>query len=173
MLSTKLHCLAFAGALALAAALAPPRADAQTYKPLIPLLSDIPQWDAEAPEGMSMQAEGQEIVWAARQYRKGEAEISVILGVGHPMAGQAEAMSQGGKVQYEAGGATYETATVKGFPVMRFFSKEDKAGFLVVALTSANRPASLIVQFTELDPAEGFAIAERFDWAKMQKAVAK
>jgi hypothetical protein len=164
--------------LALAAvtlvAVLPFAAAAQTYKPLIPLLPDIPQWTAEAPEGMSMQAEGQEIVWAARQYRKGEAEISVILGIGHPMAGQAEAMSQGDKMQFQAGGATYETATVKGFPVMRFFSKEDKSGFLVVALTNGkSAPASLIVQFTELEPEEGFAIAERFDWAKMQKAVAK
>lgn len=160
-------------AFAVAAVLLAFPSAAQTYKPLIPLLADIPQWEAEAPEGMTMQSEGQEVVWAARQYRKGDAEISVILGVGHPMAGQAEAMSQGGKMQYQAGGVVYETATVKGFPVMRFYSKEEKTGFLVVALTSAAAPASLIVQFSELDPAEGFAIAERFDWTKMQKAVTK
>ena len=158
---------------ALAAVLLPLSALAQAYKPLLPLLADIPQWEGEEAEGMNMQTDGQEVVWAARQYRKGEAEISVILGIGHPMAGQAEAMSQGGKMQYEAGGVVYETATVKGFPVMRFFNKEEKTGFLVVALNSSKAPASLIVQFTALDPADGFAIAERFDWVKMQKAVGK
>ncbi|WP_119420252.1 hypothetical protein [Desertibaculum subflavum] len=169
----KLHRFVILVAFGLAAVLLPLSTQAQTYKPLMPLLVDIPQWEAEAPEGMTMASDGQEIVWAARNYRKGDAEISVILGVGHPMASQAEAMGQGGKMQYQAGGVVYETATVKGFPVVRFYSKDEKTGFLLVALNSGALPASLIVQFSELDSAEGFAIAERFDWSKMQKAVAR
>jgi hypothetical protein len=169
--------LVLTAAVALAAALLPLTVMAQAHKPLIPLLADIPKWEADDAEGMNMQADGQEVVWAARQYRKGSAELTAILGVGHPMAGQAEAMSQGGpegKTRYEMGGNVYETATVKGFPVMRAYNKEEKSGFVVVAFTSASgRAGSLMVQFSELDPAEGFRIAEAFDWAGMQKAIKK
>lgn len=172
MSSHPLRRLGLAAALSLALTF-PLAAQAESYKPLIPLLTDIPQWEADKADGMSMKSDGHEVVWATRQYRKGDAEISVILGVGHPMAGQAAAMSQTGKMQYEAGGSSYEVTTVKGFPVMRIFNKEERSGLMIVALASQSAPASLIVQFSDLEPEEGFAIAERFDWAKMQQALGK
>lgn len=143
-------------------------ASAQSYQTLLPLLIDLPQWQGEAPDGMSMQAQGQEMSWASRAYKRGEAEVTVMVGVGHPLAAQAQQM---GTTSFQTSEASMETSTVRGYQVTRLHTKADKSGMVLVMLSPGNaKGAMLMVQYTGLEPRDAFALAERFDWAAMQSA---
>ena len=143
-------------------------ARAQSYQALVPFLIDLPQWQGEKPDGMSMQAQGQEMSWATRAYKRGDAELSVMVGVGHPLAAQAEQMSTS-SIQSEE--SIIETGPVRGYQVARMHTKADKSGMVMVMLSPGNaKGAMLMVQYTGLEPRDALALAERFDWAAMQRA---
>lgn len=156
---------------ALVALALPAAAQAQApHEKLTPLLVELPQWTAEPVEGMSMQTQGQDMVWASRTYKRGDSELNVIVGVGHPMAGQAEAMREMGKTQYQTNDASFETGTVRGYQVARFYNKAEKSGMIFIVLSpNSAKGATLILQYTAVDPRDAMAIAERFDWAAMQR----
>ena len=160
--------LPLSGLAALSLAVA---AEAQSYQALLPLLIDLSQWQGEAPDGTSMQAQGQDMSWASRVYKRGDAEVNVMLGIGHPMAAQADKFQQMGKTKVESGGITMKTGTHRGFPIVTFHNKQDKEGLLFAALSPASAKGSmLIVQYTAVEPSEALTLAERFDWAAMQRA---
>ena len=162
---------ALPGLAGLAALLAAFAATAQSYQALLPLLIDLPQWQGETPDGMSMQGQGQDMSWATRAYKRGASELNVMVGIGHPMAAQADAIQQGGKSHYEMGGMVMDTRTVRNFKVMSFHSKQDNTGMVFVVLSPANtKGAMLLVQYSGVEAAEAFALAERFDWVAMQRA---
>lgn len=159
--------LAGIGALALTAT-----AQAQApHERLEPLLIELPQWTAEAPEGMSLQAQGLEMIWASRQYKRGDAELNVVVGIGHPMAAQADAMREIGKAVYQAKGTSFEMDTMRGYQVARLHDKGERSGMIVVALApGGGKGVTLILEYSSLDQREATALAERFDWAAMQRA---
>ena len=141
---------------------------AQSYQALVPFLIDLPQWQGEKPDGMSMQAQGQEMSWATRAYKRGDAELSVMVGVGHPLAAQAEQMTTS---SFQSEETSMETGPVRGFQVARMHTKADKSGMVMVMLSPGNaKGAMLMVQYTGLEPRDALALAERFDWAAMQRA---
>lgn len=143
-------------------------ASAQSYQALVPFLIDLPQWQGEKPDGMSMQAQGQEMSWATRAYKRGDAELSVMVGVGHPLAAQAEQMTTS---SFQSDETSMETGPLRGFQVARMHTKADKSGMIMVMLSPGNaKGAMLMVQYTGLEPRDALALAERFDWAAMQRA---
>lgn len=163
---------ALAALLPLAGAL-PSGAAAQTHKALAALLVDVPQWKGGKADGMSLQMQGQDMTWATREYKRGDAQVTAILGIGHPMGATVQMMGQ-------AGGAKSEPVTIKGFPVFSMYDKADRTGIVIVSLTSGNpfgatdAPApTLMIQFSRIGPDEALTFAERFDIAAMRDATRK
>ncbi|MBL8674221.1 MAG: hypothetical protein IPK81_07365 [Rhodospirillales bacterium] len=173
MLALTRRAAALAALAPLAAAL-PLGAAAQSHKALAALLVDVPQWKGGKADGMSVQMQGQDMTWATREYKRGDAEITAILGIGHPMGAQVQMMGLAG------GGAAPEPVTVKGFPVFSMYDKADRAGIVIVSLTSGNpfntqaaAAPTLMIQFTRVGPDEALSFAERFDLAAMRDATRK
>jgi len=69
------------GALAAVLPLASARAQ-QGFQQYVPFLVDLSGWTGNKPDGMAMEMPGASIVTASREYRRGDARVSVQIVTG-------------------------------------------------------------------------------------------
>ena len=161
---------ACAFAALIAAALLPqPSAHAeQGFKPLLPLLVELPGWTAAKPEGMTMEAGGERMVTAERGYTRGEAQLSAQIITGPIAQGALASAATGMKIETSEG--RMSTAPVDGLQVTRTFQISDKSGEIIVALSNA---AIFTLTFNGLDEDEALTLAKAFNWKAIQAALGK
>ena len=132
---------------------------------LKPLLGDIKGWDAEEPEGMSMDMGGVKMVNAIRTYSKGGNTIDVTIIVGS----NAMVQDPTQPVEVETSEAKMNVSEIDGFSVFNTFIKEEKKGHIVVNLMKKQTEASLFIfNYSGISPEEALKIAKKFDWEKIK-----
>lgn len=138
---------------------------------LAALLTDIPGWQADKPNTMSMSQGGITVSYAARDYQQGEKRLVAMLGrTGIEQQTSMVAGDRQGDFSMEVNGASLRSRTVRGFRVFTAYEAEDKDGMVLVYLV-ANAASTFVLQFDGITIDEALTLAQRFDWAAMQRAV--
>lgn len=139
---------------------------------LAALLVDLPGWEAEKPETMSLSQGGISIAHATRGYARGERRLTAMLG--RTGIEQQFAMAAGdrrGDFTMETGDTSLRSRTLRGFRVFTAYDAADKDGLVMVFLDT-HAASTFVLQFDGMDLDEALTQAQRFDWAAMQRAVA-
>ncbi len=144
-------------------------AQAEDYQKFTPLLVDLPGWEAEPADGMSMDLSGQKMASATRNYQKGEAQADAAIMWGAGAAGQMPAGAGHQAMRIETGDGYFVTEAQDDFTVTRQYSRTEKSGAVMVGMGDS---LMFVLNYTGLSDGEGEALARRFDW-KAIKAVAK
>lgn len=144
-------------------------AQAADYKALTALLVGLPGWEASEASGMNMEVSGQKMVSAERSYDKADSkhvQAAVIVG---QMALSAAPGDGSGHMKVETADGILEVVTVDGFTVTKQHDKADgDSGSVIVHLSPV---AMFAVTYEGLSAGEGLAVAQKFDWKKLQSAV--
>ena len=140
----------------------------QSFQRFLPLLVDLPGWKGSKPDGVSMESAGNSMIAATREYERGDARLNVQILAGPAAQGALATINSGMKI--ETSEARMSTSTIDGLQVATTFTKADKSGVILVAL-SAN--ALFSFSFNDLSEEEALALAKRFSWKAIQSAVAK
>lgn len=139
------------------------------------LLVDLPGWQAQEPDMMSMTQGALSVAYAARAYERGDMRVMAMLGRSGveqqvPMvAGQGQS-----EFSLDAEGTALRLRPLRGFQVFTAFNKADLDGMVMVFLQPPNTtaPSTFILQFEGLSLDDAMKLADRFNWQAMQRAVA-
>lgn len=135
------------------------------------LLIDIPGWEAEEPDTMTMSQGGISVSYATRGYAQGEKQLTAMLGrTGIEQQFVMAAGDRRGDFSMETGDTSLRSRTLRGFRVLTAYDAADKDGLVIVFL-NANAVSTFVLQFDGINIDEALAHAQRFDWAAMQRAV--
>jgi len=166
----------FTALLALLLALPVLQAEAAGYDALLPLLVDLPGWEAEPADGADASAQGMRAVTAYRTYESGDRRFEVNLLIGsQAMMTWMPDYKEGFKVETSEG--LMEVKKIAGFLVFYTFEREGNSGGILVLLQDpGNKPemgAVLAISFEGLALDEALKNAQRFPWARMKEQVGK
>ncbi|HYW59955.1 MAG TPA: hypothetical protein VE909_05475 [Xanthobacteraceae bacterium] len=156
-----------AGPLGAAAPLASARAQ-QSFQQYVPFLIDLSGWTGNQPDGMAMAMPGASIVTASREYRRGDARITVQVVTG-PAAQGALGVTRS-EMKLETADMHVSASSIDGLQVARTFTVKDKAGAVIVALGPA---AMFTLTFNGVAEDEALTLARQFDWKGIQAAAPK
>ena len=147
--------LPIAGAVALALSAAP----APDYKMLCNQITEIPGWQAEKCDGLSMTGPMGEVVMASRTYRKGNEtmQVTVVSGMQATMAWSQFATG----MTMENDEMLMKVETIDGFEVGISYDKPNRSGGITVKLAPN---AVLAVVFEGMDWKEALEAAKKMDW---------
>ena len=149
---------------------------AAAYDALLPLLVDLPGWEAEPADGADASAQGMRAVTAYRTYESGDRrfEANLLIGSQAVMTWMPD-YKEGFKVETTEG--LMEVKKITGFLVFYTFEREGNSGGILVLLQdSGNKPemgAVLAISFEGLALDEALKNAQRFPWARMKEQVGK
>jgi hypothetical protein len=151
-------------------------ASAAAYDALLPLLVDLPGWEAEPAEGMDATVQGMRAVTAYRNYESGDRRFEVNLLIG-TQAGLVWMPNYQEGFRLETPEGLMEVKRIAGFLVYYTFEQASNSGGMVVLIQEAasnpNGGAVLTVSFEGLPLEEVLRMAQRFSWANMKEQVAK
>jgi hypothetical protein len=145
-------------------------AHAENHHSLTPLLVDLPGWEAEKPEVMSMDMGAMKMTNATRSYTKDNKEITAVVMLGN------NAMTQGQMQEMKAESTDVKASISKidGFQVHTSYDKNENSGSVVVFLAQSQTQGALfIVSYEGLSEKEALSLAKKFNWKKMRAAVEK
>jgi hypothetical protein len=166
----------FAAVLALVLAGPVFQASAAGYDALLPLLVDLPGWEAEPADGADASAQGMRAVTAYRTYESGDRRFEVNLLYG-TQAGMAWVPQYQEGYKMETSEGILEVKRIGGFLVFNTFENEDQSGGIMVLLRDGKDDpttgAVLAISFEGLPLEEALKLAQRFSWAKMKDQVGK
>jgi len=169
--------LLFAALLALVLVSPAFRAEAAGYEALLPLLVDLPGWEAEPADGADASVEGMRAVTVYRTYESGDRtfEVNLLIGLQAGMTWMPD-YKEGWKMQTPEG--LMEVKRIAGFLVYYMFENESNSGGIVVQIqetTVARQDTSavLAISFEGLALDEALKTAQRFSWAKMKEQVGR
>ncbi len=165
----------FAAALSLVLAVPALQAGAAGLDSLLPLLVDLPGWEAEPADGGDASSGGVRAVMAYRTYQSGDRRFEVNLAYGmQASAVWAPGYQEGYRMETPEG--LLEVKKIGGFLVHYVFETTTQSGGIVVLLQDApeneNTGAVLAITFEGLPLEEALKTAQRFSWAKMKEKVA-
>jgi hypothetical protein len=153
------------------------QASAASYEALLPLLVDLPGWEAEPADGADASFEGMRAVTVYRTYESGDRrfEVNFLAGTQAGMTWMPD-YKEGYKMETPEG--LMEVKRIAGFLVYYTFERESSSGGIVVLIQEAvaSKPdtgAVLAISFEGLALEEALKMAQRFSWAKMKDQVAK
>jgi len=152
------------------------QADAAGYEALLPLLVDLPGWEAEPADGADASAEGMRAVTVYRTYESGERRFEVNLLIGL-QAGMTWMPDYQDGYRMETPEGLLEVKKIAGFLVFYTFERESNSGGIVVQLqggaATPDMAAVFAISFEGLPLEEALKAAQRFSWAKMKEQVGK
>jgi hypothetical protein len=166
----------FLTVLALVLAYPALQAQATGYDALLPLLVDLPGWEAEPADGADASAQDARAITAYRTYESGEHrfEVNLLIGTQAMMSWMPD-YREGFKMETPEG--LMEVKRIAGFLVFYTFEREDASGGILVLLQDpGSRPemgAVLAISFEGLALDEALMTAQRFSWARMKEQVGK
>jgi hypothetical protein len=146
------------------------------FDALLPLLVDLPGWEAEPADGADASASGVRAVTAFRNYESGERrfEVNVLVGMQAGLTWMPD-YQEGFKMETPEG--LMEVKKINGFLVFYMFEQENSSGGIFVLLQDpGSKPdmgAVLAVNFEGLALDEALKTAQRFNWAKMKEQIAR
>jgi hypothetical protein len=140
----------------------------QAFQRFFPLLIELPGWQANKPDGVSMEIPGSQMISATREYQRGEARLNAQVLIG--AAAQRAVAVTGSGVKFETSEARMSTSTIDGLQVTRTFTFADKSGAVIVVLGPS---AVFMLSFNGVSDDEGLKLARQFNWKAVQAAVAK
>lgn len=153
-------------AAVLTAVAAPPTARAeQPYQRFVPLFVELDGWQGKKPDGMTMEAAGNAMTTATRDYQRGAAQLHAGVVLGEAAAAAMAPIQAGMKVETADGHMI--TTTLNGMPAIKSYSAPQKTGALMVAL---GKQAMFTLSYNGIPEDEAVALAEKFDWKAMQAA---
>lgn len=145
-------------------------AHGQDHSALKPLLIDLPNWEGDNAESMSIDVEGVKMISATRSYSNDDGDITVMLLIGN----QAMAQEKTEDLKAETEDGKVVVSEVDGFQVQLIFDKTDKSGGIIVVLNQGEKGSSMFsFEFDGIDDKEAMALARKFDWQKMKAETAK
>ncbi len=145
------------------------------YDALLPLLVDLPGWEAESADGADASASGVRAVTAYRSYESGDRrfEANILVGMQAGMTWMPD-YQEGFKLETPEG--VIEVKKINGFLAFYTFERENSSGGIVVLLqdgaTNPNTGAVFAISFEGLALDEALKTAQSFNWAKMKEQVA-
>ena len=166
----------FAALLALVLVSPAFQAEAAGYEALLPLLVDLPGWEAEPADGADASVEGMRAVTVYRTYESGDRtfEVNLLIGLQAGMTWMPD-YKDGYRVETPEG--LMEVKRIAGFLVYYLFERENNSGGIVVLLQDgAAKPdtgAVFAISFEGLALEEALKSAQRFSWAKMKEQVGR
>jgi hypothetical protein len=155
--------------------LAPFSLYAASFDGLLPLMVDLPGWEADTADGADVNASGVRAVTVYRSYSNGDRtfEANILIGMQAAAAWMPD-YREGFKTETPEG--VMEVKKINGFLVFYAFEQEGGSGGIVVLLQEARSKADLqavfSVSFEGLSREEGLKAAQSFNWQKMKEQVA-
>jgi hypothetical protein len=149
---------------------------AASFDALLPLMVDLPGWEAEAADGADASASGMHAVTVYRSYQSDDRtfDVNVLIGT-QASSTWMPAYKEGYKAETPEG--IVEVKKINGFLVFSAFENEGGSGGIVVlqldAASSSDTGAVLSISFEGLAREEALKLAQRFNWAKMKEQAAK
>lgn len=146
------------------------------YDALLPLLVDLPGWEAEPADGADASASGMRAVTVYRAYESGERrfEVNILVGMQAGMTWMPD-YKEGFKLETPEG--VMEVKKINSFLVFYTFEQEDNSGGIVVLLqdgaTNPDMGAVFAISFEGLALDEALKTAQHFSWVKMKEQVAR
>lgn len=145
---------------------------AEEFQKFTALLVDLPGWEAEKAEGMSMEMSGQKMVSAQRTYQKGDKQLDASIVWGFGAGAQMAPLGSGnGKdaMRIETSDGFLITESKDGHVVTTQYTRAEQTGAVMVMLDNS---LMFVVNFQGLPFEEGQALAKKFNWQAI-KAAAK
>jgi hypothetical protein len=146
------------------------------FDALLPLLIDLPGWEAEPADGAEATEEGVRAVTAYRNYASGNQsfDVNILVGMQAMMTWMPD-YKEGFKM--ETLEEVMEVKNINGFLVFYTYEWENKSGGIIVLLQGGEDNPDLgavfAVDFEGLSLDEALNTAQRFDWAKMKEQIAR
>ena len=148
---------------------------AESFDALLPLMVDLPGWEADKADGADVSATGVRAITAYRSYSNGERtlEANILIGM-QAAAAWMPNYQEGFKTETPDG--VMEVKKINGFLVFYVFEHEGGSGGIIVLLRDAKSKTDLqsvfSVTFQGLSREEAMQTAQRFSWQKMKEKVA-
>ncbi len=118
----------------------------EPYEKLYPLFPDLPGWEADDPQGMSMSANSQKATIVSRTYQaEGQTFIVTVL-KGYGTGTVAEAYQH---VQLETDEVSVTSGEMRRFRIFQTWHKKENSGNLLVSLAGENTDEILNLDYTE------------------------
>jgi hypothetical protein len=146
------------------------------YEALLPLLVDLPGWQAEEANGADSTFEGVRAVTAYRMYESGDRrwEANILIGTQASMTWMPD-YKDGFKMETPEG--VMEVKKINGFLVFYMFEAGDSSGGIAVLLQDPSGDsgggAVFAVSFEGLSLDEALKTVQRFNWAAMKSQVGR
>jgi hypothetical protein len=156
--------------------LAPIALSAESFDALLPLLVDLPGWQAEKPDGVDLSESGQRAISATRSYTNGERtfEATILIGMQVSTVWMPN-YKEGLKVETPDG--LMEVKKINGFLVFDVFAQEGGSGGIGVLLQDSQSKSGLqavfALSYEGLSREEAMKNAQLFSWQKMKDQAAK
>jgi hypothetical protein len=138
----------------------------EPYEKLYPLFPDLPGWEGDTPQGMSMSANGQKATTASRTYQAEGKSFTVTVLKGYGTGAVAGAYQD---VQLETDEVSVTSGEMRGFRIFQTWQKKENSGNLLVSLAGENADEILNFDYTGMSRDEAMPLIDRFDW----KAIAQ
>jgi len=137
---------------------------------LKPLLIDIPGWQAESTQAMTMNMNGVNIINTVRSYEKGDSSLDAAVMITSLQMGLASFQ----QMNMSDGSVELKSSKIDGFKVMHTHDKDDNSGSIMILLGESEQNSALFsIAYEDVSKKDSLAIAKKFDWAKIQKAAKK
>jgi hypothetical protein len=136
------------------------------FKKLLPLLIDLPGWQGEKPDGLTMDTGAGEMTMASRRYQKDSAHFEAGLIKGSAAAGAMASINAGLKI--ETAEMHMLPVEIGGFKGVRSYNSTDKSGAVIMKLAD---DAVFNVGYRAISEDEALALAGKFDWKAMLAVV--
>jgi len=164
-ISSKIHLVVLVFALIFTTTLYAAETDSLKH-----LLIGLNNWDAQKPEGMSMDMGEIKMTNATRNYTQDKKESTAMVMIG------TNAMTQGHMQQMnvESEEAKVNVSTIDGFQTHISYNKQENSGALIVFLAnSKTQGAMFIFSFKNISEKDALSLSKKFNWKKMKASVEK
>ncbi len=137
------------------------------FQRVVPLLIELPGWQAEKADGFSMDSGAGAMTMASRHYTKGAASMEVAVIAGEPAKAALAPISANLKIENAEGHMIVDSRD--GFSFARSYNVADKSGGVIVKLAD---DAALNVNYKGISEDDAIDAAQKFDWKALASALA-
>jgi hypothetical protein len=138
----------------------------QAQTSLYPTLINLPGWNADDPEGVTMDLPGMKMISATRNYSQGEKELNAMIFVGSSQ--MASAASSQGAMNFQSTEASVVVKSINGFQVQIYYDKQEKSGGIIVVLDEGKN-ALFTLGYEGITDNDALALAQKFNWSDMKQ----
>ena len=137
---------------------------------LKPDLIDIPGWQGEPAQAMTMEMNGINMITATRSYEKADNSFDAAILITTQQMG----MMSFQQMSMSEGGISINSTQMDGFKVVHSHDANENSGnFMVLLGETTSNSALFSMSYEGLSDKESLAIAKIYDWKAMQAAAEK